>query len=410
MKLEFRAFDKTGREVCSVVEAGSLGEAMDRLHQQDLFVADIAPAGRAVAAKTWRLHLPRSRIRVLRELALFTRQLHSLIRSGTPLAQGLRALERQARNPWWRQIIQDVCARLERGLSLSEALGAHPECFDSVYRAMVAAGEGSGKLTVLLDRLAVLTRKRVHILSTVRAAMTYPILLCSVATAVFGVLLLFVVPRFGELFASIGAPMPPTTAALIAAGEGLRAYWWAWAGAIIAAVVAARQYVKSPAGKRAADTILLRVPQIGSLVKNFITARIVRLLGLLVDSHLPIQDILSFTRGATSNVHYGALLAKAEQAVGHGEPVSSVFRETNLISPSVYEAMRSGEQSGQVGPLLLELADFLDDENELSLKSLTSIVEPALLILMGLMVGFVAISIFLPLFDVTSMMSGGGAS
>lgn len=410
MKLEFRAFDKTGREVCNVVEAGSLGEAMERLHQQDLFVADISPAGRAVASKPWRLHLPRSRIRNLRELALFTRQLYSLIHSGTPLAQGLQALERQARNPWWRQVIQDVCARLEHGLSLSEAFGAHPECFDSVYRAMVAAGEGSGKLTVLLDRLAVLTRKRVHTLSTVRAAMTYPILLCGVATAVFGVLLLFVVPRFGELFANIGAPLPPTTAALIAAGEGLRAYWWAWAGAIIAAVVAAQHYLRSPAGKRAVDTVVLRLPQIGKLFRSFATARIVRLLGLLVDSHLPIQDILSLTRSATSNVHYSALLAKAEQAVAHGEPVSSAFRETSLISPSVYEAMRSGEQSGQVGPLLLELADFLDDENELSLKSLTSIVEPVLLILMGVMVGFVAISIFLPLFDVTSMMSGGGGA
>ncbi len=307
-------------------------------------------------------------------------------------------------------MIQDVSTRLERGLSLSEALGAHPECFDSVYRAMVAAGESSGKLTALLDRLAVLTRKRVHVLSTVRAAMTYPILLCCVATTVFGALLLFVVPRFGELFANIGAPLPPTTAALIAAGEGLRTYWWALAGAIVAAAVAARQYFKSSAGRRAVDTVAIRLPQVGKLFRNFATARIVRLLGLLTDSHLPVQDILSLTRGATSNVHYAALLAKAEQAVGHGEPVSSAFRETNLISPSVYESMRSGEQSGQVGPLLLELADFLDDENELALKSLTSIVEPVLLILMGLMVGFVAISIFLPLFDVTSMMSGGGGS
>ncbi len=409
MRLEVRAFDKTGREVCSVLEAGSIGEAVERLHQEDLLVADIAPAGRAVAAKRWRPRLPRSKVHRLRELALFTRQLYSLIRSGTPMAQGLRALERQSRDSSWRKVIGDVRARLERGLSLSEALAAHGECFDPVYKAMVAAGENSGKLTALLDRLAVLIRKRAHVVSTVRAAMTYPILLSAVATVVFSALLLFVVPRFADLFESMGAPLPPTTAALIAVGQGLRTYWWALTGGILAAVVAIRTYVKSSAGKTMMDTIVLRLPRIGRLVKSFCTARIIRLLGILTDSHLPIQDILALTRGASGNVHYAAILDKAEEVVGHGEPVSSAFRDTKLISPSVYESLRSGEQSGQVGPLLLELAEFMDDENEFALKSLTSIIEPVMLVIMGIAVGFVAISVFMPLFDVTAMVSGGGA-
>jgi type II secretory pathway component PulF len=152
---------------------------------------------------------------------------------------------------------------------------------------------------------------------------------------------------------------------------------------------------------------VLRVPKVGTIIKSFITARVVRLLGLLTDSHLPIQEILRLTRLTTTNVHYAELLARAEDAVSHGEPISSAFKDSHLISPSVYEAIRSGEQSGQVGPLLLELADFLDEENETTLKSLTSIIEPVLLVMMGAMVGVIAMSIFLPLFDVTEMIGPG---
>lgn len=408
MKLEYQAYDKTGRKVCSEIDASSPTEAMEKLCQQGLFVAELSPVAVSSSSPVKRLRLPRGRIRKLRELAMFTRQLYSLVHSGTPLAQGLYALEQQARDPRWRRVIADVRVSLERGFSLSEAMGAHPEYFDPVYKAMIAAGESSGKLTVILERMSALTRRRVHVLSTIRGAMIYPILLAIVGAGVFGMLLLFVIPRFAQLFLTIGAPLPPTTAALIAISEGFQAYWWAVVGGGAAVVLAGNMYLKSPAGKRAVDTIVLRVPRVGPVVKSFITARLARLLGLLIDSHLPIQDILRLTRSTTSNVHYGTLLDKAEEAVGRGEPVSSAFRDSSLIGPSVYEAIRSGEQSGQVSSLLLDLADFLDEENEITLKSLMSIVEPVLLVLMGLVVGFVVVSIFMPLFDVTGMMSEGG--
>ncbi|MFB3890802.1 MAG: type II secretion system F family protein [Phycisphaerae bacterium] len=408
MKLEYRAFDKAGREVCAVMEAACAAEATEKLSRQELFVADISPVGERAAAPLRSFRLPRGRIRALRDLAMFTRQLYSLVRAGTPLAQGLGALEKQARDERWAAVIRDVRASLERGATLAEAMRAHPDCFDKVYTSMVAAGESSGKLTVLLDRLATLTRKRVHVLGVIRGAMAYPVLLSIVAASVMSALLLFVVPRFGELFRGIGAPLPPTTAFLISLGEGLRQYWWAAGGALTAGTAALVFFVKSPAGKRTMDSFLLRVPRVGRMIKSFATARIARLLGLLMDSHLPIQDILRMVGAATGNAQYAALLAKAQENVAHGEPIHTAFRETDLISPSVYEAIRSGEQSGQVGPLLLELADFLDDENETSLKALTSIIEPLLLVIMGLVVGLVAVSIFLPLFDVTSMVNGGG--
>jgi len=407
MKFEYRAFDKTGHEVCSVLDAGTLAEGAEKLRQQDLLVATIAPIGQALANASRSLRFPRGRIRKLRDLSMFTRQLYSLIHSGTPLAQGLYALERQARDPDWKLVVADLRVRLEQGSPLSEAMGAHRDYFDGVYRSIIAAGESSGKLGVLLERLATMTRKRVHVLSTIQSAMIYPILLAFIGAGVMSVLLLYVVPKFAELFKTLGAPIPPTTAFLIAASQGMQQYWYAVLGGLIVAVVGLAYYLRSPPGKRMVDTVVLKVPKVGGIVKSFATARIARLLGQLLDSHLPIQEILRLTRDSTANYHYAALLAKAEEAVGHGQPMSSAFRNSDLISPAVYEALCSGEQSGQVGALLLELADFLDEENDITLKSLTSIIEPVMLVLMAVVVGFVAISIFLPLFDVTGVLNGG---
>lgn len=407
MRLAYKAFDKAGKEVVGELEATGHDEAADKLRQQNLYVAELTPLGESKSGKKGGWRLPQSKVRRLRDLAMFTRQLYSLVHAGMPLAQGLDALERQAQDPRWRAVIQDVRARLERGSALSDALAAHPDYFDKIYTSMITAGESSGKLAILLDRLAALTRKRVHVLSVIRGAMVYPILLATVATGVLAVMLLFVVPRFGELFQNIGATLPPTTAFLISLSEGLRAYWWAVGAGAVIAVIGLKRYLRSQTGRTMVDTVVLRVPKVGRIIKAFATARIARLLGVLTDSHLPIQDILRLTGSTTSNCHYAALLGRAEAAVGHGESISSAFRDSSLISPTVYEAIRSGEQSGQVGPLLLDLADFMDEENEITLKSLTSIIEPVLLVLMGVMVGFVAMSIFLPLFDVTGMMGGG---
>lgn len=414
MRLEYQAYDKTGRQAVGVVDASSVAEATEKLRLQELFVASIAPVGELgacgaqAAVAEGGLKLRGGTSRRLRELAMFSRQLYALVHSGTPLTQGLGALERQARSPQWQAVIGDIRTRIEGGSTLSQAMATHPRVFDQVYVHMIGAGESSGKLTILLDRLATLTRKRAHTLTMVRAAMTYPILLAIVAVSVLAAMLLFVVPRFADMFQNLGVPLPTMTSAMIAASEFMQNYWWGVLLGLAGGVVALRYYLAGPAGKRAWDGLVLRLPRVGPISKSFITARITRLLGLLTDSHLPIQDILRLVRLTTTNVHYAELLAKAEDAVAHGEPISSAFRDSNLVSPSVYEAIRSGEQSGQLGPLLLELADFLDEENEATLKSLTSIIEPVLLVVMGAMVGLIAMGIFLPLFDVTEMIGPGG--
>ncbi len=407
MKLAYRAFDSQGREVREVIEAADAAEATKTLRCQELFVAEISQAEDLPDEKAKCPRLRGGRSRRLKKLAMFTRQLYVLVRSGTPLAQSLSALERQARDPSWQEVIGEVRTRLEHGASLSEAMSSHPECFDSVYRSMVAVGESSGDFAGMLDRLASLVHKQVRIRSTVKGVMVYPCLLVTVSAVVMTVLLLLVIPRFAELFDTLDVPLPPTTALLIGLSEMLRSYWWAMGGVSAAVTAAAYLWLKTDQGKRAIDMLVLRLPQIGRIVKGFATARIARLLGVLLDSQLPVLEALRLTRGALANVRYADLMSRTEQAVERGEPISSTFSDTDLISPSVYEATRSGEKSGQVAPLLLNLADFLDEENETVVRSLTSILEPAVLIVMGVLVGFVAVSMFTPLFDITAMTGGG---
>jgi type II secretory pathway component PulF len=409
VKLAYRAYDRQGREVADTIEAAHAAEAADMLRRKGLFATQIDDAAKAAAAGAARQRKGLRRTRRMKHLAMFARQLHVLVSSGTQIVQALRALEKQITQPAWRRVVGDVRSQVERGSSLSEAMARHADCFDGISRSMVAAGEAGGTLPEMLDRLAGLLESRLHVRRTIIAALVYPCLLTCLAVAVLSLLLLFVIPRFAELFAALDVPLPPSTRTLISLSAALQRWWWALVLAVAIPAVAIRTWTKTPAGRRAIDTWLIRLPQIGSITRNFATARIVRLLGVLIDSNVPLLEALDLTGQGMSNTHYTDLVRRAREAVTRGEPMSSAFADEALISPSVYEAMRSGEHSGQVGPLLLTLADFLDDENETVLRSLTSIVEPVILILMGLLVGAVALSLFMPLFDLTAMTSGGAA-
>ena len=402
MKLAYTAFDKSGRQVAATIEAANLAAASETLRRQGLYVTRIMPGGAAAVAAPAR---PRGsgKSRRLKNLAMLMRQLHALVSCGTPLVQAMGALERQTRQGHWRQAIADIRARVEEGAPLAIAMEGHPEYFDPICRSLVAAGESSGTLPGMMDRLATMVRKQLHIRNTVTGAMVYPVLLLGVAISVMGLMIVLVIPRFGELFKSLGAPLPPTTQALLAVSQTVQTYWWLALVLVVGTAVGLRLYLVSAAGRRALATVVLRLPQIGRIARNFATARIARLLGVLLESHVDILDALDLTRNSTGNHHYAALVDKVKDAVTSGKPISSAFSETDLVSPSVTEAIRSGEQSGQVGAMLLGIADFLDEENELVIRSLTSIIEPVILVLMGLLVGTVAVSLFLPLFDLTSM-------
>ena len=404
MKVRYSGFDVSGEAVANVIDAVSIADATDALRRQSIFVDVIGED--TVAASQFKGRGPGAGAR-LRNASMFSRQLQVLISTGTPLAQSLGALERQSPDAAFRRVVGDLRARVESGSALSIAMAEHAGYFDPVSRSLVAAGESAGNLASMLERLAVLSRKQLQARRAVVGAMVYPALLIVVAVCVLATMLIFVLPRFEELFKSLDTALPPTTKALLFLSHALREYWWAVLIVLGGSGVAGWLWAHSPAGRRSFDTVILRVPQLGPIVKSFAVARITRLLGVLLTGRISLVESLELTRGACPNHHYSTLVDRAITAVTRGESLATSFADSRLVSPSVQEAIVSGERSGQLAPLLTTLADFLEETNEVTIKSLTSIVEPLILIVLGVLVGFVAISLFMPLFDLTAATGGG---
>lgn len=405
MKLTYQAMDAAGKAVKGTIEADDVLAGIESVRRQGLFVTRIIPAEQQEVSSQQGPGAPRrfGRMGRLKHLAMFTRQLHVLVATGTPLVDALSALQRQAKEPKWRAVVSDLRLRVEQGDQLSRAMEFHPDYFDAVCRSLLAAGESGGSFDAMLDRVATLTRKQVQLRNTVRGAMIYPALLIVVALGVMTLMLTFVLPRFADLFKSLDVPLPPTTRFLIILSDFALNDWWAVLLGLIAATVGTKFWLGTAQGRRAVHTFAVRSPMLGPIVRGFAAARIMRVLGVLMAGRVPLLESLGLARQTTGNLHYQKLVRDAEHAVTQGSTMSSVFAESDLIKPSLTEAIRSGEQSGQLGVLLLSMADFMDEENEVIVRSLTSIIEPLILIALGLVVGFIAMSMFLPLFDLTSM-------
>ena len=338
-----------------------------------------------------------------RQLLLAARQMQVLLTAGTPVVATLEGLERQTKDPLWRQAITGLRKQVEEGNNLSSAMAAYPQLFDRVFRSLIEAGETAGKLPAMLERLVKLNQKDLQLRSGILGALLYPAILLVVVLTVLCITLTLVVPRFALLFDSLNVPVPPTTQATMLASHALRSYWWALLIAAAGLGTGLFYYLRTDAGQMALHTLAIRMPVIGKLTQSFVTARIVRLLGVLMDSHLPLLQVLALVKNAAGNRHYQALIERAEDAVGRGEPVSSAFDDESLINPSVYEAFRSGEMSGRIAPSLITIADFMEEENDVIVRSLTKTLEPLILIVLGSLVGLLAVSMFLPLFDLTAM-------
>jgi type II secretory pathway component PulF len=410
MKLAYKAYDGLGKAVAGIVDAGDAAGAAEMLRRKGLFVAEVK-ASIPTDGKKARVGRRRSSGgQRMKDVAWFSRQLYVLIASGTRLADALHALERQARPGPWRQVMTNLRTRVEEGASLSAAMEPHGTYFDPIYRNLITAGESSGHLVEMFDRLAGLKQKQLKVRNSVVGALVYPCMLVTVGLSIFVMLLLFVIPRFAGLFKTMDVPLPSSTAMLLHASDAFRGYWWLILLVAAGAVGAVLAGLRTPKGKLLRDTAILHVPYIGGVVKSLSTARIISLLGVLMQARIPVLETLRHVRQSTGNSLYQELVAKAEDSVAKGEAMSAAFDNPSLINPSVYEAIRSGEGSGEIDRLLLNISAFLDEENEVTVRSLTSIIEPLILIVMGLLVGLISICMFMPLFDLASMTQQGGGA
>lgn len=408
MKLVYQAIDESGREVADSIEAVSIADANEKLRDRGLYMTSITEDSSESSSPARHPPAKVGRTRRLKSLALFSRQLAMLVRTGTPLAQALGAIQRQLPAGTWREVLVDLRRQIEEGSTLSTAMDAHPAFFDSVCRSLVAAGEASGKLDAMLQRLAQLTRQQLKIQRSVTEALIYPCMLLVIGTVVVTVMIVFVLPRFEGLFASLDAPLPPSTMVLMAISDFVRSKWWLLTAVALVIAVGATLGLSTKAGRRLTDRWVVGLPLLGGVARSLMTARFARLLGVLLDSQVPMLEALTLVRNSAGNFLYATLIGEAHDTVVRGESLSSVLGRSPLISPYVSEAIRHGEQSGQVSPVLLDIADFMDEENDVVVRTAAKLLEPIMLILLGLVVAVIALSIFIPLFDLTSLAHGGG--
>lgn len=410
MKFLSKAYDKQGKLHKEIVEGDNEAAVRDQLRKQGLFVTELTKQRASSQASTQARRSISGGGKRLKNVSGFMRQLSLMLSTGTPLMEAMQAVQRQTPPGTFHDVIATMIERISQGAALSETMAEYPQYFDPVARSLVRAGESGGRLAPMLQRLADLSRQQEKVRSSLLGAMVYPCLLIFVAIAVLGVMVGFVLPRFEGLFQSLNAPLPPTTKIMLGFSELCREYWPALILGIAAIVVCTRMYLITDAGRKLIDRLLLGLPQLGTITRSFATARVARVLGVLLEGKVTLLESLELTRDSVTNSLYRDLIIDAEDAVAHGENISDVFERSGLIVPAVTEALRNGERTGQMAPVLNQMADVLDEDNEVLIKSLTSIIEPVILIVMGIAVGLVAMSLFMPLFDLTSMTQGGGGA
>lgn len=353
--------------------------------------APTVPAGTAAAAR-----LP------LKILVQMTKQLSVLLRAGSGVVPALSAIQRQMKRPAHAALLGVLISDLEDGSTLTAALRRHPRIFDAVYCAIVAAGEASGSLTEMLERLAGIVGKRRILRKKIIGALAYPTLLVCMCANIMLVLLFFVLPRFADMFVQLGVETPSVTRVMLAVAGLLRGYWpaiLAGVGAVIGLGVWAALH---DAGRQWASNMQLSIPVIGGLRTKLIQAQIFRTMGMLLESGVGVLETLELVRESTRNRRFQQLFGNLEQVVTSGGRLSSAFEGSGLVEPSFCQAIYTGEDTGNLGGTLTFCADVLDESNEELITMVMRLIEPLILIGMGVVVGAVAIALFLPLFDMTS--------
>jgi type IV pilus assembly protein PilC len=415
MLVKYEAINKSGEIISDTLAVENIAQAHSELNQSGLIPVRITESAAkrkfslreslSFMRRLSKTDQPNPRRASKRELPFFTEQMSILLETGTPVAPSLSAIERQVACPHWRVLVSGLKRQVEEGNSLASAVASYPEIFDPIYSSMISAGEASGNLPNILTRLAELARQSDRIRRKVVSAMIYPTLLTSIALTVVTVLIFFVLPRFAAIFEEMDVELPGTTKTLLVISGFVRQNLFLVLLALAAVITASAWWLRSTRGKRFIEHNILRLPIFGRLIRSIINARIFRLIGLLIGSSVGMLESLDLTLSATKNYIYKDLLTRMRENVVNGQPMYEAMLNNYVIPVSVAQMVHTGEENAQVGRVMTMLADHLDDRNNTQINTLTSIMEPVILIFMGLIIGLVAISLVLPMFDL-SRISG----
>jgi type IV pilus assembly protein PilC len=389
----------TGKEIRSSVEAATEQAAIAALLNRNMLVVSIQEkvgkkgktAGGSVA---------------LADLVMFTRQLATMVDAGLAMVQSLQGLAEQTTNKVMRDVIKDVCARVEAGDSFSEAPQKHPKAFGKLYVAMVSAGEKGGLLAEILARLATYLENTARLRKKVKSALMYPTVVSVVAVLITTFLLVKVVPVFGEVYSGFGAKLPAPTQALITISNFVKSYILFFVLAGAAAIWGWFYFIKTPAGRQFWDARRIKLPLFGAIAHKICLARFTRTLASLIRSGVPILEVLQIVSQTVGNVIMEKAIKDAASDIERGQSISSALGKHPIFPSMVIRMITAGEQTGKIDNMLERISDFLDEEIETVLSGLTAMIEPILIVFLGVVIGGMVICMFLPIFKLSEIVSG----
>ena len=419
-RFTYVALDGRGQESTGLVEAGSSNEAIGQLRQAGYFPTSVYEESKGggrdgksarATAKAIRAAQPRERKNIVlfqrkkvkpKVLMIFTRQLATLIDAGLPLLRSLNVLAKQERDAVLKRTINKLADGVQGGNTFSDALSLHPLIFNDLYVNMVKAGELGGVLEVVLNRLAEFQEKAAKIKNKVKSAMVYPVIVISMAFAIMGFLLVFIVPKFEAIFHDMlgNKPLPAITTFVINLSKLVQNHWLVLIGAIVAVGAAYRFIARTRGGKAVIDRFKLQMPLFGDLTRKTAISRFSRTLGTLVTSGVPILQALNITRETAGNAVIAKAIAQVHDSVKEGESIVQPLEASRAFPPMVISMIDVGEETGQLPEMLLKIANVYDDEVDNAVAGITAALEPIMIVILAFIVGTIVLALFTPLISI----------
>jgi type IV pilus assembly protein PilC len=391
----------SGREIRSTVEAATEQAAVAALLNRSLLVVSIeekvAKKGKSKGGKI-----------SLADLVVFTRQLATMVDAGIAIVQSLQGLADQSPNKAMRDVIRDICTRVESGESFSEALQKHPKAFSKLYVSMVAAGEKGGLLAEILARLATYLESSARLRRKVKTTMMYPIVVSTVAIGITIFLLVKVVPVFKDVYASFGAKLPGPTEFLIAISNFMGSYWLFVVIGLAALVYAWLAFIKTKSGRDFWDAHRIKLPVFGPIAHKICLVRFTRTLASLIRSGVPILEVLQIVSQTVDNTVMEKAIKTASSDIERGEGIATALSKHPVFPSMIVRMISAGEQTGNIDNMLERVSNFLDEEVETMLSGLMSLLEPLLIVFLGLLIGAMVVCMYLPIFNLGNIVSGNG--
>lgn len=398
----YRGINAQGKNIKGVIDAGSLSDARSRLKSEKIFVTEIQESSKAAAASgADRSITSRGKVNT-QDLALMTQQLSTLLSSGIPLVDSISALIDQTENLRLKETLSDVRSRVNEGSSLADAYAKHPKIFNNLYVNMIRAGEASGTLDMVLDKLTFFTENQNKLRGKVVAALAYPIFMLFAGTIAMIIIFSVVIPKLTALYTDMDQTLPLPTTILIGISDALRDYWYLIAIVVVGGIMAFRAYAKTPHGRYKLHGFVLTMPLFGSLFRMIAIARFSNTLATLLSSGVPILTSMDIVKRVINNVVLKDVIEKVRVNLSEGDSIAEPLRRSGQFPPLVTHMISVGEKSGELESMLYKVAETYDNQVENKITTLTSLLEPMMILIMAVVVGFIVFSVMLPLINMNN--------